>query len=50
MQTAAIERLDGELAAKSKKLKEVARVADIHTTLLVNGVLVVRGDVNGDCG
>jgi ERCC4-related helicase len=42
MQTSAIERLDGEFAAKKQRLEESARLADIHTTLLVNGVLVVR--------
>ena len=42
MRTAEIERLDGEFAAKKQKLEESAQLADIHTTLLVNGVLVVR--------
>lgn len=42
MRKSEIERLDGEFAAKKKKLEEDARLADIHTTLLINGVLVVR--------
>jgi len=42
MRVSQIERLDGELAAKKQRLEESAQLADIHTTLLVNGVLVVR--------
>ena len=42
MRTAEISRREGEFAAKKQKLEESAQLADIHTTLLVNGVLVVR--------
>jgi ERCC4-related helicase len=37
-----IVRLDGEFATKKQKLEETAKLADIHTTLLVNGVLIVK--------
>lgn len=42
MRSAEIGRIDGEFAAKKKKLEEIAHQADIHTTLLVNGVLKVQ--------
>jgi SNF2 family DNA or RNA helicase len=42
MRIAQIERLDGEFATKKQRLEENARLADIHATLLVNGLLVVR--------
>ena len=41
MRNAEIERLDVEFAVKKARLEETARTADIHTTLLVNGVLKV---------
>jgi hypothetical protein len=42
MRTVEVERLDGEFMAKKRKLEENVRLADIHTTLLVNGVLIAR--------
>jgi superfamily II DNA or RNA helicase len=42
MRTGEIERLDREFAEKKLKLEEHARLADIHTTHIANGALVVR--------
>jgi hypothetical protein len=42
MRKSEIERLDGEYAAKKQKLEESIKLADIHTSHIVNGVLVVR--------
>jgi hypothetical protein len=42
MRTGEIERLDREFTNKKQELEEHARVADIHTTHLANGVLIVR--------
>jgi len=42
MRRSELERLDGEYAVKKQKLEESIKLADIHTTHLVNGVLVVR--------
>lgn len=44
MRTSEIERIEGEFAAKKALLEETARLADIHTTLLVNGLLTVKED------
>ena len=37
-----MERLDGEFAAKKQKTEENIKLSDIHTTLLVNGMLIVK--------
>jgi len=42
LRTREIEKLEANYAKKSRKLEEIARVADIHWTLLVNGVLTVK--------
>lgn len=42
LRTREIEKLEAEYAEKSRKIEGIARVADIHWTLLVNGVLTVR--------
>jgi superfamily II DNA or RNA helicase len=38
-----IEKIDADYAVKLRKFEENARMADIHCTLLVNGVLTVGG-------
>jgi len=42
MRTGEIERLDREFAKKKLEFEEHARLADIHTTHIANGVLIVR--------
>ncbi len=42
MRQGEIERLDNEFASKAKRLEQNAQLADIHTSLIVNGVLIVR--------
>jgi ERCC4-related helicase len=44
MRTSEISRLDSEFEGKKTRLEESARLADIHTTLVVNGILVVKGE------
>jgi len=44
MRTREIEKMDIEFASKKHKLEKDAQLADIHTTLLVNGVLIVKGE------
>jgi len=44
MREAEITRLDSEFNIKKEKLEETVKLADIHTSLLVNGVLVVKGE------
>ena len=45
MREAEIARLDHEFSTKKNKFEEQARLADIHITLLVNGVLIVKEEV-----
>jgi ERCC4-related helicase len=42
MRESEIIRLEDEFAVKKQKLEEMAKLADIHTSLLVNGVLIVK--------
>ncbi|MDR1839746.1 MAG: DEAD/DEAH box helicase family protein [Treponema sp.] len=42
MREAKIARLDVEITNKKQKLEETAKLADIHTALLVNGILIVK--------
>jgi len=42
MREAEITRLENEFNVKKQKLEETAKLADIHTSLLVNGVLIVK--------
>jgi ERCC4-related helicase len=44
MREVEISRLEVEFFAKKQKLEETARLSDIHTSLLVNGVLIVNGE------
>jgi ERCC4-related helicase len=44
MRETEIARLEVEFAVKKQKLEEMAKLADIHTSLLVNGVLIVKGE------
>ena len=43
MRESEITRIESEFAAKKKKLEAITKLADIHTTLLVNGTLIAKG-------
>jgi ERCC4-related helicase len=42
MRESEIQRLEREFLEKKQRFEDTARLADIHTTLLVNGVLIVK--------
>jgi SNF2 family DNA or RNA helicase len=44
MRESEILRLEREFLEKKQRFEDTARLADIHTTLLVNGVLIVKGE------
>jgi ERCC4-related helicase len=44
MRRSQIERLEGDFEVKKARIENSAKEADIHTTLIANGVLIVKGE------
>jgi SNF2 family DNA or RNA helicase len=44
MRYSQIERLEGDFEVKKTRIENSAKEVDIHTTLIANGVLIVRGE------